>query len=128
MEVFTWYSIISPQMPLLLAPEILDAVDLVSAYHYSCVLMRDMIPCVGMERNRMTGGASVEETLSLTVEGLRSVKEKIRPLFGQDRVAVSAEHAPGQSAAQDGLATCGSCRRRRPLASAGFAGPDAVGR
>ncbi|GAL98582.1 hypothetical protein AA0312_2340 [Acetobacter tropicalis NRIC 0312] len=31
MEVFTWYSIVSPQMPLRLAPEILDAVDMVSA-------------------------------------------------------------------------------------------------
>lgn len=45
-----------------------------------------------MEWNMMTGGASVEETLSLLVTGLRTVKEKMRPLFGQARVAVSAEH------------------------------------
>ena len=45
-----------------------------------------------MEWNIMTGGASVEETLSLLVTGLRTVKEKMRPLFGQARVAVSAEH------------------------------------
>ncbi|GAN97276.1 hypothetical protein Geu3261_0160_001 [Komagataeibacter europaeus NBRC 3261] len=31
MEVPAWYSIVSPQMPLRLAPEILDAVDMVSA-------------------------------------------------------------------------------------------------
>ncbi len=30
MEVLAWYSIISPQMPLCLAPEILDAIDMVS--------------------------------------------------------------------------------------------------
>nr|WP_215764754.1 IS701 family transposase [Gluconobacter sp. P1D12_c] len=40
----------------------------------------------------MTGGASVEETLSVAVDGLRVVKDKMRPLFGQARVAVSAEH------------------------------------
>ena len=51
-----------------------------------------MIPCIPMEWNIMTGGASVEETLSLLVTGLRTVKEKMRPLFGQARVAASAEH------------------------------------
>lgn len=45
-----------------------------------------------MEQDMMTGGASVEETLSLAVDGLRAVKDKMRPLFGQARVAVSAEH------------------------------------
>ena len=30
MEVLVWYSIVSPQMPLRLAPEILDVVDTVS--------------------------------------------------------------------------------------------------
>lgn len=40
----------------------------------------------------MTGGASVEEALSLMVAGVRTVKEKMRPLFGQTRVEVSAEH------------------------------------
>ncbi|WP_408886748.1 hypothetical protein [Komagataeibacter melomenusus] len=30
-EVLAWYSIVSPQMPLRLVPEILDAVDVVSA-------------------------------------------------------------------------------------------------
>ncbi|MDR3441334.1 MAG: IS701 family transposase [Telmatospirillum sp.] len=38
----------------------------------------------------MTGGASLEETLSLWAASLREAKRRIRPLFTQDRVAASA--------------------------------------
>ena len=38
----------------------------------------------------MSGGASVEETLELWASSLRGIKERIRPLFTQERVAASA--------------------------------------
>ena len=38
----------------------------------------------------MIGGASVEDTLTLWASLLREGKERIRPLFTQDRVAISA--------------------------------------
>ena len=38
----------------------------------------------------MSGGASVEDTLELCASSLRDVKERIRPLFTQARVAASA--------------------------------------
>ena len=38
----------------------------------------------------MTGGASVEETLELWASSLRRIKEQVRPLFTQERVAASA--------------------------------------
>ena len=38
----------------------------------------------------MIGGASVEDTLTLWVSSLRDVKQRIRPLFTQERVAASA--------------------------------------
>ncbi len=38
----------------------------------------------------MSSGASVEETLELWASSLRGIKERIRPLFTQERVAASA--------------------------------------
>jgi SRSO17 transposase len=38
----------------------------------------------------MTGGASTEDTLALWAASLREAKQRIRPLFTQDRVAASA--------------------------------------
>ena len=43
-----------------------------------------------MIQNLMTGGASVEDMLPLWAASLREAKQRIRPLFGQDRVATSA--------------------------------------
>ena len=43
-----------------------------------------------MIQNLMTGGVSVEDTLSLWATSLREAKLRIRPLFTQDRVAASA--------------------------------------
>ncbi len=44
-----------------------------------------------MIRNMMIGGASVEDVLALWAASLREAKQRIRPLFTQDRVAASAE-------------------------------------
>ncbi len=38
----------------------------------------------------MDGGASIEATLELRASSLRNVKERLRPLFTQERVAASA--------------------------------------
>jgi SRSO17 transposase len=43
-----------------------------------------------MIQNLMTGGASVEDMLALWAASLREAKQRIRPLFTQDRVAASA--------------------------------------
>jgi hypothetical protein len=43
-----------------------------------------------MIRDPMIGGASVEDTLALWASSLRAVKQRIRPLFTQERVATSA--------------------------------------
>jgi SRSO17 transposase len=43
-----------------------------------------------MIRDLMSGGASIEDTLSLWAASLRDAKWRIRPLFTQDRVAASA--------------------------------------
>ena len=43
-----------------------------------------------MIQNLMTGGALIEETLALWAASLRDAKQRIRPLFTQDRVAASA--------------------------------------
>ena len=43
-----------------------------------------------MIRDLMIGGASVEDTLTLWASLLREAKKRIRPLFTQDRVAISA--------------------------------------
>ena len=43
-----------------------------------------------MIRDLMIGGASVEDTLTLWASSLRDAKQRIRPLFTQERVAASA--------------------------------------
>src|ERR1700740_3201643 len=43
-----------------------------------------------MIRRSWTQAASIEETLALWAASLREVKKRIRPLFGQERVARSA--------------------------------------
>ncbi|WP_245508943.1 IS701 family transposase [Bradyrhizobium nanningense] len=43
-----------------------------------------------MIRDIMIGGASVEDTLTLWASSLRDAKQRIRPLFTQERVAASA--------------------------------------
>ena len=43
-----------------------------------------------MIQTLMTGGASIEDTLTLWASSLREAKRRIRPLFTQDRVATSA--------------------------------------
>ena len=43
-----------------------------------------------MIRDLMIGGASVEDALTLWASSLRDVKQRIRPLFSQERVAASA--------------------------------------
>src|SRR5215475_10926869 len=43
-----------------------------------------------MIRDLMIGGASVEDTLTLWASSLRDIKQRIRPLFTQERVAASA--------------------------------------
>src|SRR6266481_1030059 len=43
-----------------------------------------------MIRSSWTQTASVEETLALWVASLREIKKRIRPLFGQERVAKNA--------------------------------------
>jgi SRSO17 transposase len=43
-----------------------------------------------MIRDLMIGGASVEDTLTLLASALRDIKQRMRPLFTQERVAASA--------------------------------------
>jgi SRSO17 transposase len=43
-----------------------------------------------MIRDEMIGGAAIEDTLTLWASALRDVKQRIRPLFTQERVARSA--------------------------------------
>jgi len=40
--------------------------------------------------NEMNGAASVEDVLALTLEALRDAKARMRPVFGQERIAASA--------------------------------------
>ena len=40
--------------------------------------------------NEMNGTASVEDVLTLTLDALRDVKARMRPVFGQERIAASA--------------------------------------
>src|ERR1700758_3880268 len=47
-------------------------------------------PWVTMIRDLMIGGASVEDALTLWASSLRDAKQRIRPLFTQERVAASA--------------------------------------
>src|SRR5277367_6327034 len=44
-----------------------------------------------MIRDLMIGGASVEDTLTLWASSLLDTKQRIRPLFTQERVAASVE-------------------------------------
>jgi SRSO17 transposase len=43
-----------------------------------------------MIRDLMIGGASVEDMLTLWASSLREAKQRMRPLFTQERVAISA--------------------------------------
>lgn len=43
-----------------------------------------------MIQNEMNGAASVEDVLELTLEALRDAKTRMRPVFGQKRIAMSA--------------------------------------
>ncbi|MDI3469835.1 MAG: Transposase [Pseudolabrys sp.] len=43
-----------------------------------------------MIRRSWTRAASIEETLALWAASLREIKKRIRPLFGQERVATNA--------------------------------------
>src|SRR6201993_2952182 len=52
--------------------------------------MKVLNPWATMIRDLMIGGASVEDTLTLWASSLRDVKQRIRPLFTQERVAASA--------------------------------------
>ena len=65
-------------------------------------------------------GASIETTLELWALSLRDVKARIRPLFGQKRVAASAGQflgrAFGERTAQDGL---DACRKWRTIPACG---------
>src|SRR3954454_4217288 len=51
---------------------------------------RLMAICVTMVRRSWMTGGSVEATLELWASSLRSVKERIRPVFRQDRTAAAA--------------------------------------
>jgi hypothetical protein len=72
-------------------------------------------PWATMIRDLMIGGASVEDTLTLWASLLREAKQRIRPLFTQERVAISAgavsRWTVGQRTAQDGLDAGGNGRR-----------------
>src|SRR4051812_47292856 len=58
--------------------------------HYSCVLVRSPVWCAGTVRRSRVAGVAVEDALELWAGSLREVKRRIRPLFTQERVAVSA--------------------------------------
>ncbi len=47
-------------------------------------------PWATMIRTSWTQTASIEETLALWAASLREIKKRIRPLFGQERVAKNA--------------------------------------
>src|SRR4051795_5391727 len=49
-----------------------------------------------MIRDLMIGGASVEDTLTLWASSLRDVKQRIRRLFTQERVAAAAGQVLGR--------------------------------
>src|SRR4051812_49522680 len=58
--------------------------------HYSCVLVRSPVWCAGTVRRSRVAGVAVEDALELWAGSLREVKRRIRPLFTQARVALSA--------------------------------------
>ncbi|MET4484427.1 SRSO17 transposase [Bradyrhizobium sp. F1.13.3] len=53
-------------------------------------VLRSLNPWVTMIRDLMIGGASVEDTPTLWASSLRDVKQRIRRLFTQERVAAAA--------------------------------------
>src|SRR6478735_1266735 len=54
------------------------------------IFLKVLNPWATMIRDLMIGGASVEDTLTLWASSLRDAKQRIRPLFTQERVAASA--------------------------------------
>src|SRR5215212_7361579 len=68
-------------------------------------------------------GVAVEDALELWASALREVKRRIRPLFSQERVAVSAglflDGLLGPERRKTGWIAGGGGGRSRPLASAG---------
>ena len=76
-------------------------------------------------------GVAVEDALELWASSLREVKRRIRPLFTQERVAVSAglflDGLLRAGAAQDRLDAGGGGGRPRPLAAAGHPRPRPLG-
>lgn len=66
----------------------------------------------------MIGGASIEDTLTLWASLLRDAKQRIRPLFTQERVAASAgqflDELLGNEPRKTGWMRGGSVRRSRP--------------
>jgi hypothetical protein len=65
----------------------------------------------------MIGGASVEDTLTLWASSLRDIKQRIRPLFTQERVAASAGQFLDGLLGGEPRKTVG-CGRRRPAIQA----------
>src|SRR3954447_14935875 len=76
-------------------------------------------------------GASIEETLELWAASLREVKRRMRPLFTQERVAVSAGLFLGgllrPEGRKNGWEAGGGGGRSRPLAAGGRPRPRPVG-
>lgn len=83
-----------------------------------------------MSRDLMIG-ESVEDTLTLWASSLRDAKQRIRPLFTQERVAAAARQfldgLLGNEPRKTGWMRGGSGRRSRPVAPAGDPGPGTVG-
>ena len=61
-----------------------------TVYHYSCLLWSFLNPWATMIRRSWAQTASIEATLALWAASLRDIKQRIRPLFKQERVAVNA--------------------------------------
>ena len=76
-------------------------------------------------------GASIETTLELWASSLRSVKARIRPLFGQERVAASAgqflDGFLGNEPRKTGWMRAEAAGDPGPVAPAGASGPQRVG-
>src|SRR4051794_34744038 len=66
-----------------------------------------------MIRDLMIGGASVEDTLTLWASSLRDVKQRIRRLFTQERVAAAAGQFLDGLLGTEPRKTVG-CGRKRP--------------
>src|SRR4051812_8236717 len=58
--------------------------------HYSCLFLRSRLCCAGTVGRSGVAGVAIEDALELWASALREVKRRIRPLFTQERVAVSA--------------------------------------